>query len=138
MSSELIWYLIGTGAWGIMFGGWAYNDCAAKQISMSRNRPWKSSDPSGAFFSFFLGILILGPLFGLLAAYLSYNGLRAYSQAGPQTSPRMRNADDLLKWKQLLDAGAISQEEFDAKKAQLIGIQPSTTIQAVQPKKATW
>lgn len=30
--------------------------------------------------------------------------------------------DELLKWKQLLDAGAISQEEYETKKAQLLGI----------------
>ena len=31
-------------------------------------------------------------------------------------------ADELLKMKQLLDAGIISQEEFDAKKKQLLGL----------------
>lgn len=31
-------------------------------------------------------------------------------------------ADELMKFKQLLDAGAITQEEFDAKKKQLLGL----------------
>ena len=31
-------------------------------------------------------------------------------------------ADEILKFKQLLDAGIITQEEFDAKKKQLLGI----------------
>lgn len=31
-------------------------------------------------------------------------------------------ADELLKWKQLLDMGAITQEEFDAKKKELLGL----------------
>ena len=32
------------------------------------------------------------------------------------------NADELKKYKELLDMGAISQEEFDAKKKQLLGL----------------
>ena len=32
------------------------------------------------------------------------------------------NADEILKFKNLLDAGAITQEEFDAKKKQLLGL----------------
>ena len=31
-------------------------------------------------------------------------------------------ADELKKFKELLDMGAISQEEFDAKKKQLLGL----------------
>ena len=31
-------------------------------------------------------------------------------------------ADEILKYKQLLDMGVISQEEFDAKKKQLLGL----------------
>lgn len=31
-------------------------------------------------------------------------------------------ADEIMKFKQLLDAGAITQEEFDAKKKQLLGL----------------
>lgn len=31
-------------------------------------------------------------------------------------------ADELLKWKECLDAGAITQDEFDAKKKQLLGL----------------
>ena len=32
------------------------------------------------------------------------------------------NADELKKFKELLDSGVISQEEFDAKKKQLLGL----------------
>jgi len=32
------------------------------------------------------------------------------------------SADELIKWKQLLDSGGISQAEYDAKKAQLLGL----------------
>lgn len=38
------------------------------------------------------------------------------ASAGAQT------ADELLKYKDLLDAGAITQAEFDAKKRQLLGL----------------
>ena len=38
-------------------------------------------------------------------------------QAAPQS-----NADELKKYKELLDMGAITQEEFDAKKKQLLGL----------------
>jgi len=36
-------------------------------------------------------------------------------------SARGVNADEILKWKQLLDSGAISQEEYAQKKKQLLG-----------------
>jgi hypothetical protein len=32
------------------------------------------------------------------------------------------NADELKKYKDLLDSGAITQEEFDAKKKELLGL----------------
>jgi predicted Zn-dependent peptidase len=31
-------------------------------------------------------------------------------------------ADEIIKFKQLLDAGVITQDEFDAKKQQLLGL----------------
>lgn len=37
-------------------------------------------------------------------------------------SPAPSAADELLKYKSLLDAGAITQEEYDAKKKQLLGL----------------
>ena len=44
-------------------------------------------------------------------------------QAAP-TAPQvpLSNADELKKYKDLLDSGIISQEEFDAKKKQLLGL----------------
>lgn len=46
------------------------------------------------------------------------------SQKSNQTAPAaaVSSADELLKFKQLLDAGAITQEEFDTKKKQLLGL----------------
>lgn len=45
-------------------------------------------------------------------------------QAEPEAAPAVEPAsvaDELLKFKQLLDMGAITQEEFDAQKKQLLG-----------------
>ncbi len=39
-----------------------------------------------------------------------------------QTKEHISAADELLKFKQLLDMGAITQEEYDAKKKQLLGL----------------
>ena len=43
----------------------------------------------------------------------------AYTQ---NSTPVASNADELKKYKDLLDSGVISQEEFDAKKKQLLGL----------------
>lgn len=42
--------------------------------------------------------------------------------APPQMEGVASAADEILKFKSLLDAGAITQEEYDAKKAQLLGL----------------
>ena len=42
------------------------------------------------------------------------------SEKNITTSPS--NADELKKYKELLGAGVITQEEFDAKKKQLLGL----------------
>lgn len=39
-----------------------------------------------------------------------------------QTNTTTSNADELKKYKELLDGGIITQEEFDAKKKQLLGL----------------
>ena len=39
-----------------------------------------------------------------------------------ESKPQNSSMDDLMKLKELLDAGIISQEEFDAKKKQLLGL----------------
>ena len=38
------------------------------------------------------------------------------------SAPATSNADELKKYKELLDSGVITQEEFDAKKKQLLGL----------------
>ena len=44
------------------------------------------------------------------------------SKSKESNSVPVSNADDLKKFKELLDAGVISQEEFDIKKKQLLGV----------------
>ncbi len=44
------------------------------------------------------------------------------SVAAPATTPTTSAADELKKFKELLDMGAITQEEFDAKKKELLGL----------------
>ena len=41
----------------------------------------------------------------------------------PNNENNVTNADELLKFKQLLDSGAITQEEYDIKKKQLLNLQ---------------
>lgn len=40
----------------------------------------------------------------------------------PVAAPASSVADEILKFKQLLDMGAITQEEFDKKKKELLGM----------------
>ncbi len=46
----------------------------------------------------------------------------ARKAAAKPAVPAASNADELAKYKQLLDTGVITQEEFDAKKKQLLGL----------------
>jgi hypothetical protein len=39
-----------------------------------------------------------------------------------QVSPAVSSADELKKFKELFDGGVITQEEFDAKKKELLGL----------------
>lgn len=40
----------------------------------------------------------------------------------PKSTPKVSEADELAKYKELLDKGVITQEEFDAKKKQILGL----------------
>jgi len=44
------------------------------------------------------------------------------SEAAANAAPQISSADELAKFKSLLDSGVITQEEFDAKKKQLLGL----------------
>ena len=47
---------------------------------------------------------------------------QATAQVLPQTVPVVSVADELKKFKELLDLDIITREEFDAKKKQLLGL----------------
>ena len=47
---------------------------------------------------------------------------KAAASATPSQPSAASSADEILKFKNLLDSGIISQEEFDAKKKQLLGL----------------
>lgn len=38
------------------------------------------------------------------------------------TSSEASSADEIMKFKELLDSGVITQEEFDAKKKEILGV----------------
>jgi len=44
------------------------------------------------------------------------------NESDSNTSPQLSSADELVKFKSLLDSGVITQEEFDSKKKQLLGL----------------
>jgi len=44
------------------------------------------------------------------------------SETAAAAAPQLSSADELVKFKSLLDSGVITQEEFDAKKKQLLGL----------------
>ena len=44
------------------------------------------------------------------------------SETATSAAPQISSADELMKFKALLDSGVITQEEFDAKKKQLLGL----------------
>ncbi len=43
-------------------------------------------------------------------------------EAAPENPPAEKGTDDIRKYKELLDSGIITQEEFDVKKKQLLGL----------------
>ena len=54
-----------------------------------------------------------------VVAAMAGSASASHTPAAPSAE---RTADDIIKYKSLLDAGVITQEEFDAKKKQLLGI----------------
>lgn len=59
-------------------------------------------------------------IFSTVSQLLRDRQNKSYSPAVNNAS--VSNADEMKKYKELLDSGVISQEEFDAKKKQLLGL----------------
>lgn len=72
-----------------------------------------------SLFTFAVHIMSFDPE-DLVTAQKIKNYVTNYSPA-PISSPAVSAADEILKFKQLLDQGIITQSEFDAKKKQLLG-----------------
>ena len=75
----------------------------------------------------FPGVIIIGLLFAVIVvAFAKRASFIADAKETQQTVvnniQETTNADELKKYKDLLDNGAITQEEFDAKKKELLGL----------------
>jgi|GEM_PF-5670667 len=126
MSTEyLIWGLGINAVLAVAVGGWAYNDCAARKVSIDKSRAWRESDPVAIALTFFL-LTLLASILGLLVAYLQYSSSRTHSQfqkqdAGDTPKTVSISPEELLKWKELFDAGIITEAQFNAKKREALG-----------------
>ena len=58
----------------------------------------------------------------LLSTLSQLLGAQEQSETAAASAPQLSAADEIAKFKGLLDSGAITQEEFDAKKKQLLGL----------------
>ena len=51
-----------------------------------------------------------------------YKAFNDYKENGETSNHTISNADELKKYKELLDSGAITQEEYDKKKKELLNL----------------
>jgi len=95
-----------------------YLDIFGRQISGSINK-------AGSDYKAFKNVAY--ECMALLSVLLEHNKANKAASAAAATAEQAANtqgsvADEILKFKQLLDMGAITQEEFDAKKKELLGL----------------
>lgn len=70
--------------------------------------------------SFFIVVILMFAI--MVLGFVKRSKLIVGESSSPTISQVSSNADELKKYKDLLDGGAITQEEFDAKKKQLLGL----------------
>ena len=83
----------------------------------------RSGNSSGAYSSENAISFAKGDLEKMEQIYNYIDGrIREIKTQGTQGTSATSSADELKKFKELLDSGIITQEEFDAKKKQLLGL----------------
>ncbi|MCM1505729.1 MAG: SHOCT domain-containing protein [Ruminococcus flavefaciens] len=82
----------------------------------------QSKDPSTDEYSFLINEKSIEPKARMLYDKILENKKKAKSSGNMTIVNQVSSADEILKLKQLLDAGVLTQEEFDAKKKQLLGL----------------
>jgi hypothetical protein len=101
----------------------SWGDDAIVQISSGTNNQAKVSVSSAAKApSALAGVQQEKNISKILEAFT--DALKQYTPvaSAAESCAQSSSADEILKYKQLLDAGAITQEEYDAKKKQLLGL----------------
>jgi hypothetical protein len=92
---------------------------------------------TSAFFPFILALILLGAYFAvtkLPAGAVSQVLAKVQAQGGASETQTL---DALVRYKALLDSGVITQEEFEKKKALLLGgAEPSAPVQETAPSPA--
>lgn len=91
---------------GVTFGGGPFSPKTVVSVGGSRNIEMSIICNQNELNSFY--------------SYLQ-NKIQSFHMANSPSSA-VSNADELMKYKQLLDAGAITPEEYEAKKKQLLGL----------------
>lgn len=105
------------------FTSLSWGDDAIVQISSGANNQTKVSISSAAKApSALAGVQQEKNISKILEAFT--DALKQFAPVPQSTEgcAQPSSADEILKYKQLLDAGAITQEEYDAKKKQLLGL----------------
>lgn len=106
---------------------WVGVDAKANRVHQLGQKEFTNQDPWIWGIACILFWIIFFPLYLMVRASCLSRNQSSLPQTVPATAT---NADELLKFKQLLDAGAITQEEFDASKARILG---TPSPQAVCP-----
>ncbi len=82
----------------------------------------QKKDPSTDEYSFLINERAIEAKAKELYDKILENKKKAKSSSGTTVVNQVSAADEILKLKQLLDAGVLTQDEFDAKKRQLLGL----------------
>ena len=99
---------------GMMSAGYLYFQTIGSSGTKIKDKMAMSLDENAVFFMKKYNDLALNIKSAVEDAIIA-------ASSNGKTSPVHSDADELLKLKNLLDAGVLTQEEFDKKKAQILG-----------------